>query len=172
MGFDPVHRCRPMPALGDAVDHARNQLALTLGGWGTLGGWHNADVRVSAPALVVLLDTVTADWLVHGPSPWKVDDDGQITWTGPETVALYDDAGDHSWVLVTGHHDADAFVRLGIDRAREIAGAGWADAVRAGGVQHVYLTRSDGSLTFTADTGEPVTVYGTAPIAGVTIHRN
>lgn len=169
---DLVHRRNPMPTITDAVDHARGQLAIALNGWGTLGGWHNSDARIAAPALAAILDTLAATNPVVGPNPWTVND-GTFTWAGPTVRAFYQ--GDHAVVVATGgHHDIDTFLRLARDHANERFGwHTWDYAVTVAGVQHVHL-RSDAQafLSFTADPvpgSEPVTVWAEIPAAGIVI---
>lgn len=160
-----VQRSDPMPVLGDAVDHARNQLGLQLSEpFAVLGGWNGARIRVAAPALVMLLDALAAVYPDLGPNPFEATPE-QLRWTGPQTAVLHGDKA--TWLVATGHHDVDTFIGLLRDRAvEELGWRTWPDNVDR--VHLTYMHTPDaGSLTFTVDPvagAEPVTVWGTAPV--------
>lgn len=122
---------------------------------------------------MVLLEALAAARPALDPSPWTIDGDGHIEWTGPATGIVQQDG--HTWVVATGHLDTTRFVRACRDRVnQELAWGDWVDDVEREGVEHVHMTRTDGAVTFTAepvDGSEPASAWGTAPITGVTVHQ-
>lgn len=175
MAVDLVHRCRPMPALGDAVDHARHLVRETVSSptAGTFG-WTDLNTGLPVRDLVVILDALTAGIEGASANPWKITGP-RFEWTGPDIRVV--DVGDGRWVVATGHLDPARFVRCTrwVAERQRFAGPRepWAAVVAEHGVQLAYVHGDGDVLTFTTEPGDgtaiPVTVCGANPLPAGTV---